>query len=96
LRFPDCATLEQIFNKAKESDLELCPAQVGPELRLAYKDQPTDEWQKIAMESILGRVGGPQVFFVYRYGSESCLSTDYAERPDGLDGEDRFVFRSRK
>ncbi|MBS4220222.1 helicase [Bacillus sp. FJAT-49711] len=40
LGFPNGATTEQIFNKAKELGLEMCPLELGPYLRLEYLDQP--------------------------------------------------------
>jgi hypothetical protein len=40
LGFPDGATTAQIFNRASELGLELCPLELGPHLRLRYLDQP--------------------------------------------------------
>ncbi|WP_458123987.1 helicase [Paenibacillus sp. Z3-2] len=40
LGFPDGATTSQIFERASELDLELCPLELGPHLRLVYLDQP--------------------------------------------------------
>ncbi|MGG7620772.1 helicase [Bacillus coreaensis] len=40
LGFPDGATTVEIFNRAKELGLELCPIELGPYLRLEYLDQP--------------------------------------------------------
>jgi hypothetical protein len=52
LGFKEGAKLEQIYARAKQFGLDLCPAEVGPQLRLQYKDQPTDEWLTIAMEPV--------------------------------------------
>jgi hypothetical protein len=40
LGFSDGATTAQIFKKASELGLELCPLELGPYLRLEYLDQP--------------------------------------------------------
>jgi hypothetical protein len=40
LGFPDGATTAQIFKRASELGLELCPLELGPHLRLEYLDQP--------------------------------------------------------
>jgi hypothetical protein len=39
LGFPDGATTAQIFSKARELGLELCPLELGPYLRMEYLDQ---------------------------------------------------------
>ena len=52
LGFPNGATLKEIYAKAKDLGLELCPAEVGPLLRLNYPDQPNGEYLRIAMETI--------------------------------------------
>ena len=39
--------------------LKLCPAEVGPQLRLSY---PGKDWKYIAMEQIPDRGGDPDVF----------------------------------
>ena len=40
LGFPNGATTSQIYKKANDLGLELCPIELGPYLRLAYLDQP--------------------------------------------------------
>ncbi|WP_088043627.1 helicase [Bacillus sp. EAC] len=40
LGFPDGATTSQVFNRASDLGLELCPVELGPYLRLEYLDQP--------------------------------------------------------
>lgn len=40
LGFLDGATTAQIFSRASEIGLELCPLELAPHLRLAYMDQP--------------------------------------------------------
>lgn len=50
--FQHRATLQEVYAAARERGLELCPAEVGPQLRLQYADQPLDEWLIIGMEPI--------------------------------------------
>src|SRR3989344_2730916 len=64
LGFLEGATFAQIVERARQLGLELCPAEVGPALRLAYKDQPKGEWLRIAMEPVAGSDGRLFVFFV--------------------------------
>lgn len=52
LGFQKGATREQINNRAHEQGLDLCPMEVGPRLRLEYKDQPPDEDLFVAMEPL--------------------------------------------
>lgn len=42
LGFPDGAVLSQIYKRAAELGLGLCPLELGPHLRVQYLDQPVD------------------------------------------------------
>lgn len=86
-------TTDEVFSKAKDFGLELCPAEVGPHLRLNYKDQPLDEWVYVAMKQITDPDGGPRVFYVERGGGGSWLYDSWADPGYEWDPEDRFVFR---
>lgn len=59
LGFPNGATTEKIYNKAKQLGLKLCSAEVGPQLRLQYQGK---QWIYIAMEPIVDRDGNRGVF----------------------------------
>lgn len=97
LGFTEIPTTTQLFARAKELGLELCPAEVGPRLRLVLTDQPKGEWFWIAMEPITDSDGGSRVFHVGRgVDGGQRLDADYAY-PDSrwhLDYE--FVFCLRK
>jgi hypothetical protein len=68
LGFKRGATTQQIYEHAKELGLELCPAEVGPQLRLQYADQPRGEDLFIGMEPIIDSEGRRSVF---------CLGCDH-------------------
>jgi len=56
-------SFRQIYKRASEFGLELCPTEVGPQLRLQYKNQPDGEHLWIAMEPI-----GPLEGFLFTVG----------------------------
>lgn len=58
LGFKDRATRKEIYDRAIELGLRLCPAEVGPALRLTYKSQPYGELLLIGMEPIAVADGG--------------------------------------
>ena len=94
-RLPNGATLADIHNRAKELGLELCPAEVGPQLRLQYADQPRGEWLLIAMEPITDSVGDPRIFDV-ELGDFGRWLDGLCGDPDGFwFGSGRFVFVRR-
>lgn len=89
-------TLQEIYTKAKEQGLELCPASVGPNLRMAYKDQPLNEWLWIAMEPISDRDGFPRVFELACRGGGLWLRGIWATPDSRWPSDYVFVFRLRK
>ena len=52
LGFENGATRKEIYDRALELGLQLCPSEVGPQLRLQYQDQPKGKWILIAMDPI--------------------------------------------
>jgi hypothetical protein len=93
LGFPNGATTTEIFAKAKELDLELCPPEVGPQLRLQIDSK---DYMIIAMEPIIDHGGYTRVFNLYCYGTKLELDARYAEPDRRWDGYVGFVFVSRK
>ncbi|MEN9654121.1 MAG: hypothetical protein RL235_233 [Chlamydiota bacterium] len=89
-------TTDEIYAKAKDFGLELCPAEVGPHLRLSYQDQPLGEWVYIAMKQITDSDRRPGVFLVARDEGGSWLDDSWAIPGNEWDPEYRFVFRLRK
>jgi hypothetical protein len=93
LGFPQGATTDEIFNKAQELGMELCPPETGPQWRLQYQDQPMNEWVRIGMKQITDSGGYLNVFHLARDSGGLWLSDAWAE-PAGRWGlSDTFVFR---
>lgn len=96
LGFREGATRENIYKRAHELGLSLCPAEVGPQLRLAYKDQPQGEWCLIGMEPITDSDGYPCVFVVVAKDGTLRLIGRYSYADDYLVGGSLLVFVRRK
>lgn len=92
LGFPNGATTDEIYKKADELGLELCPAKVGPHLRLQY---PGKEWMLIAMKQIIDRDDDPTLFSLAWNGELLILNGYYAKPYSRWDGHNEFVFRFR-
>ena len=96
LGFPKGATATEIYKKAQKFGLELCPAEVGPQLRLQYKDQPKGEYITVGMKPIANSEGS-LVFFVWR-NTDGELELGFGNGiPDShWDIRTYFVFVCRK
>jgi len=62
LGFSNYATTDDLYKRAEDLGLELCPAEVGPQYRLQYMDQPMNEWIYVGMKQISDSGGIPDVF----------------------------------
>jgi len=92
LGFEGNATFAQIRAKAVELGLELCPAEVGPALRLAYKKQPRYERFRIAMEAITDS-DGDHIILGVGHDYDGLWLRWFNGDPDFVwSDEDRFVF----
>jgi len=89
-------TTDQIFRRAQELGLDLCPAEVGPQYRLKYKDQPMGDWFYVAMKPITDSLGRPFVFELGRFGDGLWLSDRWAGPDATWHPRDGFVFSLRK
>lgn len=96
LGFPRGATTNEIYRKAEELGLELCPAEVGPQYRLKYANQPMNEWVSIGMKQIADRGGTPDVFHLGRHGDGLWLRRDFARPGSRWSPGYEFAFRLRK
>lgn len=96
LGFPSGATTDQIYVRAEELGLELCPPEVGPQFRLQYTNQPMNEYVYVGMKQISGSGGSPDVFVVERDDGGSWLNGGWAGPTGEWDAGSEFVFRLRK
>ena len=96
LGFDQATRYDTICARAKERGLELCPSEVGLQLRLQYLDQPLGEWIRVAMEPIRDSDGELLIFLVGRIDDGLWLNGNYG-KPGNLWGPNyRFVFRAGK
>lgn len=97
LGFKNGATRKDIYARANELGLALCPNEVGPQLRLQYKDQPKGGGILVAMEPITDSDGDRLVFSVERNdGGESWLDAAYGSPDIVWFGSYVWVFTRRK
>lgn len=96
LGFKNGANYGDICAKAKELGLELCPNEVGPQLRLQYKDQPKGEYLCIAMEPITDPGGRLHIFNVGHGDGDLWLDCFSGNSVSFWGASFRFVFRLRK
>jgi adenylate kinase family enzyme len=85
LGFPQGATIDQIYAKAEELGLKLCPAEVGPQLRLSYSGK---DLKFIAMKQISPLNFHPCFFFL----SPSGLYPHGIPRSNNYGPDHEFVF----
>ncbi len=96
LGFRTSATTDQIYERAQQLGLELCPPDTGPNYRLHYRNQPLNEWFRIGMKQITDSDGSPDVFNLVRFDDGLWLDHSWAN-PDGTWSPDReWCFRLRK
>lgn len=96
LGLPDGVTLREIYAKANELDLDLCDPHVGPEMRLAFKDQPTNSFYRIAMKPVIKPGGREVVWGVDRLGDGLWLDRDGGETDGTWYADHVFTFSSRR
>jgi hypothetical protein len=92
LGFPKGAKRSEIYERALSLGLQLCPAEVGPQLRLQYPDQPNGEWMLVAMEPIVDSDGRLVVFYVARDSDGRWLYAAYGNPGSFWDAGGRWVF----
>ena len=73
--------LASVYQRAGRMGLELCPAEVGPQLRLDYLDQPLGDAVHIAMEPIAAWRGQLLILALVNFGSGLALISNNGQ-PD--------------
>lgn len=81
-----------IYARARELGLDLVPAEVGPQLRLQYANQPVGEWMVMAMKPIADSEGNLRACNVVSGAEGQLLRTDYGYPVDGPNPDYRWVF----
>jgi hypothetical protein len=89
-------TTTEVYNRAEELGLDLCPPEVGPQYRLKYKDQPMNEWFSIGMKPIPDSGGRPGVFRLGHGRDGLWLHDRWAEPAYVWRPGPEFVFSLRK
>lgn len=92
-------TTDRLYRRAQELGLELCPAEVGPHLRLTNTDQSMGDWFYIGMKPINDRLGVSDVFRLDRLEDGLWLRAGWGGWPiptGEWNPNYEFVFRLRK
>ena len=89
------SSLSDVYKRAKQIGLELCPAEVGPQLRLHYRNQPLGEPLNIAMEPIASSGGDPTILALVNFGSGLSLMGVSGRSEFMVLRTSRFVFSCR-
>jgi len=93
--FPDGAKFADIRARLDDLGFANCPAEVGPQLRRQYRDQPPGGWVYVMMDPITDSDGFPKVFSVVRDACGLWLYSKYARPGDFWSGNYRWVFRRK-
>src|SRR5262245_2749741 len=88
----DQVSLAEVYQRAKQAGLELCPAEVGPQLRLEYRNQPLGEALDIAMEPVATYAGEPTILTLVNWGTGLLLIGRDGRPESTVFRKSRFVF----
>ncbi len=93
-RYSNRAATDQLYARAQELGLELCPPDTGPNYRLKYRDQPMDEVLNIGMKPLTVASGIQKIFNLEHDHHSLVLS--YTSETDShymWSSMDKFLFR---
>jgi hypothetical protein len=88
----DESSLSDVYERARRAGLELCPAEVGPQLRLDYRNQPLGEALDIAMEPVATYSGDPTILTLANWGTGLVLIGRDGRSESKVNRISRFVF----
>jgi hypothetical protein len=88
----DETSLSDVYKRARQAGLELCPAEVGPQLRLHYRNQPLGETLDIAMEPVATYSGSPTILALGNWGTGLLLIGRDGRSESMVSRISRFVF----
>src|SRR5215813_9013856 len=88
----DESSLSDVYERARRVGLELCPAEVGPQLRLEYRNQPLGEALDIAMEPVATYSGDPTILTLANWGAGLILIGRNGRSESKVNRISRFVF----
>jgi hypothetical protein len=88
----DESSLSDVYERARQAGLELCPAEVGPQLRLDYRNQPLAEALDIAMEPVATYSGDPTILTLANWGTGLMLIGRNGRPQSTVNRISRFVF----
>lgn len=88
----DTARLADVYARARELGFELVAAEVGPQLRIQYLDQPMGEFLIIGMEPIRTWSGEPIILNVANGGAGLILIGQDGRAEADIPVSSRFVF----
>ncbi len=85
------ASLQDVYARARKLGFALASAEIGPQLRLQYFEQPLGEFLNIAMPPIETSAGKPKIFVVGN-GGTGLLLTGSDIGATEFHGAARFIF----
>ena len=88
----DTATLADVYARAQQFGLELAAAEVGPQLRTQYFDQPIGEFLIIGMDPIKTWSGEPIILNVANGGAGLILIGQDGRSEANIPVTSRFIF----
>jgi hypothetical protein len=88
----DQASIAEVYQRARQAGLELCPAEVGPQLRLDYRNQPLGEALDIATEPVATYGGELTILTLVNWGTGLMLIGRDGRSESMVFRKSRFVF----